>query len=322
MVLVKSRHTFLKLCAVRFMRKIINLKDEFYNRYIIKGNLFVPVVDALVSNYDRYNLLNSAILEMFEFIRVEDIKSLCSHVVENFSPTLDKITYVQTFKALKLRYRTNIDIQSKIDCFTEFINNSTLQQLRYDQHQDRLKERSSLDNNGVSSILRQANNRFRRDDRAMDEDEELWFNDDDCEEEPGESVSSGSGEPDKDMVVTGNGCEKIGAEKIESSPADNGVSSVPPLDKVMEEDKKKELLLNNELLLKGVNIESSVSGDGQPAINGAKKGMALVDYNDSDSDGEGENSPRKEPVKLTSDHLLENGGSSDEDLPPSKRLKT
>ena len=36
MVLIKSRHTFLKLCAVRFMRKIINLKDEFYNRYIIK----------------------------------------------------------------------------------------------------------------------------------------------------------------------------------------------------------------------------------------------------------------------------------------------
>ena len=53
----------------------------------------------------------------------------------------------------------------------------------------------------MSSILRQANNRFRRDDRAMDEDEELWFNDDDCEEEPGESVSSGSGEPDKDMAA-------------------------------------------------------------------------------------------------------------------------
>ena len=34
--MIKPRHTFLKLCAVRFMRKIINLKDEFYNRYIIK----------------------------------------------------------------------------------------------------------------------------------------------------------------------------------------------------------------------------------------------------------------------------------------------
>ena len=121
LVLVKSRHTFLKLCAVRFMRKIINLKDEFYNRYIIKGNLFVPVVDALVSNYDRYNLLNSAILEMFEFIRVEDIKSLCSHVVENFSPTLDKITYVQTFKALKLRY---VDCRIQINLFIELVKNT------------------------------------------------------------------------------------------------------------------------------------------------------------------------------------------------------
>ena len=32
---------------------------------------------------------------MFEFIKIEDIKSLCTHVVENFATTLDKITYVQ-----------------------------------------------------------------------------------------------------------------------------------------------------------------------------------------------------------------------------------
>jgi hypothetical protein len=36
LVLIKSRHTFLKLCALRFMRKVIALKDEFYNRYIIR----------------------------------------------------------------------------------------------------------------------------------------------------------------------------------------------------------------------------------------------------------------------------------------------
>lgn len=111
------------------MRKIIALKDEFYNRYIIKGQLFAPVVDAFVSNNGRYNLLDSAILEMFEFIKLvcymkilakffiqtcqysfqEDIKSLCSHVVENYGPTLDKISYVQTFKALKLRYDQHQD---------------------------------------------------------------------------------------------------------------------------------------------------------------------------------------------------------------------
>jgi protein phosphatase-4 regulatory subunit 3 len=52
------------------MRKIIALKDEFYNRYIIKGNLFAPVIDAFLRNHGRYNLLDSAILEMFEFIKL------------------------------------------------------------------------------------------------------------------------------------------------------------------------------------------------------------------------------------------------------------
>lgn len=58
------------LGALRFMRRIIGLKDEFYNRYITKGNLFEPVINALLDNGTRYNLLNSAVIELFEFIRV------------------------------------------------------------------------------------------------------------------------------------------------------------------------------------------------------------------------------------------------------------
>lgn len=78
------------------------------------------MVDAFVRNNGRYNLLDSAIIEMFEFIKLEDIKTLCSHVVENYGKLLDEIRYVQTFKSLKSRY---------------------------DQHQDKLKdkERNSLE---------------------------------------------------------------------------------------------------------------------------------------------------------------------------------
>lgn len=61
---------FLDIGALRFMRRIIGLKDEFYNRYITKGNLFEPVINALLDNGTRYNLLNSAVIELFEFIRV------------------------------------------------------------------------------------------------------------------------------------------------------------------------------------------------------------------------------------------------------------
>ena len=78
--------------------------DEFYNRYIVKGNLLSPVVDAFLRNNGRYNLLDSAILELFEFIKMEDIKSLCVYVVDTFGRALDKVEYVQTFKCLRLRY--------------------------------------------------------------------------------------------------------------------------------------------------------------------------------------------------------------------------
>lgn len=37
LVLMKSTHTFLVLGALRLLRKIIALKDEFYNRYIINN---------------------------------------------------------------------------------------------------------------------------------------------------------------------------------------------------------------------------------------------------------------------------------------------
>ncbi|GAB6020627.1 Serine/threonine-protein phosphatase 4 regulatory subunit 3A, variant 2 [Chamberlinius hualienensis] len=144
LVLMKSKHTFLVLCSLRFIRKIIGLKDEFYNRHIIKGNLFLPIVECFRQNNGRYNLLDSAVLELFEFIKAEDIKSLCVYVVENFSKAFERVDYVQTFKALKLRY---------------------------EQHQDRLKDRPG---DGVSTILRA--NRFRRDPRDMDEEEEMWFN--------------------------------------------------------------------------------------------------------------------------------------------------
>ena len=124
------------------MRRIIGLKDEYYNRYIIKGNLFEPVINALLDNGTRYNLLNSAIIELFEFIKVvscfllgaagflmlaclmlpslvafvslqEDVKSLIAHIVDNFYKALESIEYVQTFKGLKGRYEQEKDRQSQ-----------------------------------------------------------------------------------------------------------------------------------------------------------------------------------------------------------------
>ena len=171
---------------------------------------------------------------------------------------------------------------------------------RYDQQQDRQRDRNSLESNGMSSMMRQAaaaNNRFRRDDRQLDEDEELWFdNDEDFEEDSSASnVSSGSGEPVKTVVSPVPDCEKV--EKVEAE--------VPP--KVLK------------------SVDNSNPGESAAAVNGGggKKSLALVDYNDSDSD---EGKASNNPVDGGNNDMIfdysENGTSSDEDLPPSKRLKT
>lgn len=65
-------------------------------------------------NNGRYNLLESAILELFEFIKLEDIKSLCTYVVENFGKTFDEIQYVQTFKNLRNKYQDRLKDKEKI----------------------------------------------------------------------------------------------------------------------------------------------------------------------------------------------------------------
>ncbi|KAJ8953032.1 hypothetical protein NQ314_007406 [Rhamnusium bicolor] len=249
LVLMKSTHKFLVLCALRFMRKLIALKDEFYNRYIIKGNLFAPVVDAFVRNNGRYNLLDSAIIEMFEFIKLEDIKTLCSHVVENYSKCLDDICYVQTFKALKLRY---------------------------DQHQDKLKdrERNSLD--GVPSILR--NSRYRRDQRQMEEEEEMWFNEDD-DFDDNDAVLPATNDILTKKIDTD--LESIGKIIEKKQPEANGP-------KMNNNSSQKTAVLNNN-----ANATS-----GQPTANAVPSSESksqlfkrgLVDYEGGDSDEEDEES--------------------------------
>ncbi|XP_055678038.1 serine/threonine-protein phosphatase 4 regulatory subunit 3 isoform X2 [Lutzomyia longipalpis] len=148
LVLMKSTHTFLVLGALRFVRKAIAMKDEFYNRQIVKFNLFAPIVDAFIRNNNRYNLLESAILEFFEFIKLEDIKTLCTYFVEKFGKVFEDIEYVQTFKSLKTKY---------------------------DQHQERFKDRDKI----MDSIPMIRNIRHRRDQRQLEEEEEIWFNEDD-----------------------------------------------------------------------------------------------------------------------------------------------
>ncbi|KAH8719295.1 component of IIS longevity pathway SMK-1-domain-containing protein [Phaeosphaeriaceae sp. PMI808] len=94
----------LKLTALKYFRTVIGFHDETHNRQIIQHQLFEPILRILFETMPRDNLLNSACLELFEFIKRENIKMLVQHLVETYREKLQPITYVDTFQNLILRY--------------------------------------------------------------------------------------------------------------------------------------------------------------------------------------------------------------------------
>jgi protein phosphatase 4 regulatory subunit 3 len=90
--------------ALKFFRSLIGLQDEFYNQQMMQDHLFEPILNILDGIFHRDNLLNSACLEFFDFIRKGNVKVLVNHLVENYREKIKDITYVDTFTNLILKY--------------------------------------------------------------------------------------------------------------------------------------------------------------------------------------------------------------------------
>ncbi|CAF1491852.1 unnamed protein product [Adineta ricciae] len=216
LVLLKSKHQYLQLSALRFFRKIIGLRDEQYNLTIVVNNLFAPIVDAFKKNKRRYNLLNSAIIELFEYIRQEDIKTLVNFFVEKFYSHFESVTYVKTFRDLKLRYDAHRDRKERM------LNDNSS------------SSSSRLHDNVTNSLPVHQSQRHRKDDRDLDDDEENWFNDDVDENRisslnHGSLFNSGSDDEDSQSETNGTASAISTTEPTRSHrrPLDNDDDELP-----------------------------------------------------------------------------------------------
>jgi len=99
----------LTLTVMRFVRACVGLKDEFYNRHLVKNNLFDPIMKAFQANGNRYNLFNSSVIELVDFCRRENVRSLVAHLVESHKDKFNNTDYVSTFKDLVRKHEQNID---------------------------------------------------------------------------------------------------------------------------------------------------------------------------------------------------------------------
>lgn len=111
--LLKRRERTVATAALRFLRTCLAMRDEFYNRYIVKNSLMEPVLAAYLENGQKYNLLNSAILELLEFLRRENLRGLVAAVVE--SPRWEAVEQsgvaynIDTFRQLVIRHEMNYE---------------------------------------------------------------------------------------------------------------------------------------------------------------------------------------------------------------------
>ncbi|KAM7265116.1 hypothetical protein ACFE04_002799 [Oxalis oulophora] len=68
---------------------------------IVSHNLLKPILEVFIANGDRYNLLHSVVLELFEYIRKENLKPLVKYIVDSFRNQLVKFESMAPIHALK-----------------------------------------------------------------------------------------------------------------------------------------------------------------------------------------------------------------------------
>ncbi|XP_065863785.1 uncharacterized protein [Euphorbia lathyris] len=173
LTLTRRREKYLVVAAVRFVRTILSRHDEHLLSHFVKHNILKPIVDAFVDNGNRYNLLHSAVLELFEYIRKENMKSLIKYIVDSFWNELIKFEHLGSIQSFRVKYEQCLE-----NCVTK---------------------------NGGSTL----DPRKRVDERALEKEEEEYFNED----------------SDEDTASASH------AKKVQSEPVvANGVApSCPPL---------------------------------------------------------------------------------------------
>ncbi|CAO3571329.1 unnamed protein product [Mortierella alpina] len=111
-LLLKNRDRHLRLVALKFLRTCIGLKDEDYNGHLIELGVFTNVMDLFLATQNRNNLVNSVCLEFFDFIVMENIHSLGTHIIATSGKRLDNGRCMALFNQLRSCFEQPKDVSS------------------------------------------------------------------------------------------------------------------------------------------------------------------------------------------------------------------
>ncbi|XP_057429694.1 uncharacterized protein LOC130722858 [Lotus japonicus] len=183
LLLTRRREKYLVAGAVRFVRIILSRHDDHLINYFVRNDLLKPVVDVFVANGNRYNLLNSAVLELFEYIRKENMNPLLKYIVDSFWDKLVQFEYLASIHSLKVKYE------------------------------------QCLENDGTNGTAIMNDFRRRLDERALEKEEDYFTEGSDDEDTTSASIPHNQKGQQKEPVLT-NG---VAASHTDSSPRFGGL---------------------------------------------------------------------------------------------------
>jgi hypothetical protein len=202
-----SVYRHMHLGAIRLLRAIIALKEEFYQRHIVKFDIMKPLFCLLRQTARKDNMITSTIVELVELVRAENMQTLIVYIMEKYSDSFDDVLHVDTFDRLRLRHEQNLDKESEVKM-------GTGTELQHQKMNSKLAEREMeesylLDDDGdeIKSSGEAKNGTPRSDPFAL---------------------IAGYGE-DEDGEGTHLGEAKAGAPGVTSVPIDAPVSHLSPV---------------------------------------------------------------------------------------------
>ena len=105
------------IVTIRFFRQLVVLQDEFYVKHMAEKQVLGPILDLLLRTLPRDNLLSSACLDLFEFIKGQNIKELNKYLAENHREKLAALSHMETFHGILTRYDQSQGYSNTVDTY-------------------------------------------------------------------------------------------------------------------------------------------------------------------------------------------------------------
>lgn len=187
MKLLASPSRYYHIYSIKLIKNIISLKDDYYNRYLVKHNIFKPIFELFSTLYHKDNLITSTIIDLLEYISTQRIQILIYYIVGKLKVYYKRcLSPESSGTGLNLAEEKDERITEHVlepcqSYYTKLFENfeNTYHQL---QEYDTVKDREDRDREG-ENVGKNGSKRCATGSRSLldAESEEAYFDDDDDE---------------------------------------------------------------------------------------------------------------------------------------------